>query len=42
MEKSNVGGTMDAIERKICSLMVVNRNIPLTFFLDHLSWRTKS
>jgi hypothetical protein len=33
---------MDAIERRTCSLMVVNRNIPLTSLLDHLSWKTRS
>jgi len=33
---------MNAIERRMCSLMVVNRNIPLTSLLDHLSWKTRS
>jgi hypothetical protein len=33
--------TMDAIERRMCSLMVINRNIPLTSLLDHLSWKTR-
>jgi hypothetical protein len=33
---------MNAIERRMCSLMVVNRNIPLTSLLNHLFWKTRS
>jgi hypothetical protein len=33
---------MNAIERRMCSLTVVNRNIPLPSLLDHLFWKTRS